>query len=218
MDAAWDRMSADYGERLKLSPDDEHYLELAKQLPATDAPVRLLDLGSGLGYQLDAIFDRLPNVQVQCLDVSAAMLTGLRERLAQHADRIETRQISYVEADLGEDAYDYIISSLTVHHLPRATKLSLFRRIHRALRAEGRYVELDDVATTAQQEAIGIRDYEAHIASREGAVKGEWNHNMNFTVETEKTVLLEAGFSQVEMPWGITYPNGYSRAIFVCAR
>jgi len=41
---------------------------------------------------------------------------------------------------------------------------------------------------------------------------------MNFTVETEKTVLLEAGLSRVEVPWDITYPNGYSRAIFVCAR
>jgi len=218
MDAAWDRMSADYGERLRLSPADEHYHQLAGQLPATEQPLRLLDLGTGLGYQLDAIFERMPNLKVTSLDVSSQMLEKLRARLKPYASQIETRCESYVEADFGEALYHYAISSLTVHHLPRPTKLALFRQIRRALKPGGLYLELDDVATTPEQEAVGTRDYEKFIAQREGGVKGEWNHNMNFTVETECAVLEEAGYSRVEVPWRITYQNGYSRALFVCAK
>ena len=52
MEDALDRMSADNGDRLSLAPTDSHYRALADHIPETRERIRILDLGSGLGYRL----------------------------------------------------------------------------------------------------------------------------------------------------------------------
>jgi tRNA (cmo5U34)-methyltransferase len=163
MEEAWDRMSADYGERLGLAPDGPCYLALAQQIPETTEPIRLLDLGCGLGYELDGIFDRAPAARVTCIDISRKMLDKLEQRLTPFSKQIKLRHESYIDAELDEAAYDFVISSLTVHHLPRHTKLALFRKVRRALVPGGTYVELDDVADP-ERERLGQQWYEEYVA------------------------------------------------------
>jgi tRNA (cmo5U34)-methyltransferase len=217
MDDAWDRMSADYAQRLKLDPSDEHYVALARQIPRTDRALEILDLGSGLGYQLDALMERLGRARFTCLDVSGKMLEGLMARLGRRAQRVTTRKQSYVKADLGDTLWDYVVSSLTVHHLVRPTKLALFGRIHAALKPGGLYVELDDVASPATEKR-SLELYEQHIAGKEGDSIGEWNHNMNLTIPHERELLEQAGFAEVTVPWRNTDDEGFGRAVFVCRK
>ncbi len=218
MEAAWDRMSADYGDRLNLAPSNQCYMELAKGLPQTPRELKILDLGSGLGYQLDQILLRVPNALITCVDMSKNMLTQLVDRLSKYKGQITTQHQSYVGADFGESHFDYVISSKTVHHLQRETKIELFRSIRRALKDRGDYLELDDIMSRKEQEIAAQKEYEKRFSSLEGAATGEWNHNLNCTIETEKKLLEESGFSQVEVPWHEFSDSGYGLAVFVCRK
>jgi tRNA (cmo5U34)-methyltransferase len=211
---AWDRMSADYGERLRLAPRGPCYAALALQIPETAQPIRLLDLGCGLGYELDGIFDRVPAARVTCIDISRKMLDKLAQRLASFSKQIKLRHESYIDAELDEAVYDFVISSLTVHHLPRHTKLALFRKVRRTLVPGGTYVELDDVADP-ERERLGQQWYEEYVAGRDGGERGEWNHNMTLMIPTERALLEESGFADVSVAWTDTNSLGFGRAVFV---
>ncbi len=216
MEAAWDRMSVDYGERLRLSPDRAHYSELAACVPETNAPLRLLDLGCGLGYQLDSIFKRAPNARVLALDVSGKMLAGLRARLSAYTSQIETRQASYVDGEWPDARFDFATAVLTVHHLIRETKLGLYEHIVRGLKPGGRYLQSDEV-NSPEMKRRGRELYESHIEGRPGAARGDWNHNMAFTIENEQALMLEAGFASVEVPWKAVNDAGKGLALFVAS-
>ncbi len=217
MDVAWDRMSLNYSEHTGLRPDDLHYRELANRFPACETPVKVLDLGSGLGFALDGILPRIPNAKVTCLDLSHEMLKKLMDRLRAYSSQIEILQGSYVKAELGSNQYDFVLSAFTVHHLPKPTKLLLFKKIHSALNSGGSYFELDGVASE-EQEKISQEEYVKHIAHRDGAAVGNWNHDMCLTIFNETKLLMDAGFTEVSVPWTDTDQKGSGRAIFVARK
>ena len=134
------------------------------------------------------------------------------ERLSSYRSQITTRKDSYVTADLGTNQFDYIISAFTLHHLPKPTKLSLFRNIHRALKREGYYFELDGVASI-EQERIAQENYAQYVAHREGAELGDWNHDMCLTISNETGLLNASGFYSVDTPWRDVDKDGSGRAI-----
>lgn len=217
MEAAWNRMATDYSEHTELSPSDRHYQELGKLIPASESQLRGLDLGSGLGFALDAILPKIPNARICCLDLSSEMLKGLVGRLERYRTQITPRNESYVKADLGSDQFDFVISAFTVHHLPKQTKLKLFAKIRRALRFGARYFELDGVAS-AERERSAQASYEQHVAHREGADSGEWNHDICLTIAHEMDLLKAAGFSSVTVPWQDVDDEGSGRAIFIAEK
>ena len=217
MDHAWDRMSTDYSAHTELAPTDPHYRALAEQFPETSSPLKIMDLGSGLGFALDAILPKVPNGIVTCLDISSKMLKGLMQRLSAYQDQIVLRNESYVDADLGVGAYDIIISSFTMHHLLEPSKLHVFKNIHAALKDEGQYLELDGVASPAI-ELSAKREYEQFVAQKEGGDRGEWNFDLLLTIANEKALMGQAGFSSVHVPWTDTDDEGWGRAIFVAKK
>jgi hypothetical protein len=104
-----------------------------------------------------------------------------------------------------------------VHHLVDDVKLELFRTIRRGLVDHGLYLELDDVCTEENMHALR-RNFENQAARKEGGTTGEWNQNINVTVETEIALLRKAGFSSVQSPWASLDDNGYGVAVFVCEK
>lgn len=217
MDQAWDRMSADYGARLNLSPESECYLQLAAQVPPSQSELKILSLGTDPGFELDSLLQRVPQARLTCLDVSGKMLERLQQRLAETAGQMETIQASYVNYPIPEESFDLIVSSKTVHHLLDDVKVGLFQAIRQGLSQDGLYLELDDVCTKENMVALR-QNFEQQAGVKEGGDQGEWNQNINVTVERELELLQQAGFSAARSPWSQLNENGYGVAVFVCQK
>lgn len=217
MEAAWDRMSTDYGKHTDLRPTDPHYQKLADLFPATESNITVLDLGSGLGYALDGILPKITNAKITCMDVSTEMLAKLEERLSSFSTQIVTQQGSYVTTEIGQNQYDFVLSAFTVHHLPKPTKLMLFKKIYDVLKDGGSYLELDGVASVEQERSTQER-FQKFVAHREGAEIGNWDFDICLTVANESQLLREAGFSEVSVPWTDTDAEGSGRAVFVAKK
>ena len=132
----------------------EGYLLMARLLP--DDTKTLLDLGCGTGLELDAIFERLPDLCVTGVDMTRAMLDKLREK---HPDKALTLICgSYLDRDFGAGAFDAAVSFETLHHLSGEQKLSLYRAVYASLRAGGAYIEADYMVLTQREEDEALRD------------------------------------------------------------
>lgn len=171
-----------------------HYRWMAELLP--EGITNLLDLGCGTGLELDAIFQRFPDLHVTGLDLSAAMLQKLHEK---HGHRSLTLwQGDYFVHPLGEGAFDCVVSFETLHHFHPEKKLSLFQRICDCLRPGGIYVECDYVAVTDEIEELLHTECERRRV-RDHIPPDTFVHfDTPLTTAHEMALLRAAGFSVVE--------------------
>jgi tRNA (cmo5U34)-methyltransferase len=102
--------------------------------------VRMLDLGAGTGETSRRCLIAHPGANVVALDASEAMLEMAQNVLAHDAEL----RLGRLEDPLPEGRFDLIVSVLAVHHLDRAGKADLFKRVANRLAPGGRFV-LGDV-------------------------------------------------------------------------
>lgn len=178
---------------------DAFYAGLAAPLPATDAPIRVLDLGCGTGLELAGIWARAPRARVTGIDLSAGMLARLRERHAARAAQLELVQGSYLEVPLGEGGFDAAVSAMTLHHLPPPEKLALYARLRAALRPGAPYVEGDYVVSEAEE----ARLLAAFREARRGEAPGAPQRHLDVpaSLATQRELLAGAGFTGFRLCW-----------------
>ncbi len=73
----------------EIGHDYKTYQRAVQPLPQTDQSLKILDLGSGTGLELQYIFERIPNAQVACIDLSEKMLALLAEHYQGHFTQLE---------------------------------------------------------------------------------------------------------------------------------
>jgi tRNA threonylcarbamoyl adenosine modification protein (Sua5/YciO/YrdC/YwlC family) len=112
---------------------------------------RILELGSGTGETAHRLLTRHPDAELVGIDESDGMLTVARARLP--ADRAGLRR-SRLQDPLPGGPFDLVASALCVHHLRATEKRDLFRRIHGALQAGGRFVLADVVVPVDPANAV----------------------------------------------------------------
>jgi release factor glutamine methyltransferase len=108
-----------YGLKFRVTPDvliprpeTEHLVEAALSLTDREAPLRIVDVGTGSGAIAVTLAHALPNVHIRALDISPAALEVAHENAESHgvAERIE-----FVESDLFErisgKSFDIVISN-----------------------------------------------------------------------------------------------------------
>lgn len=172
----------------------EGYREMARLVPPRCG--RLLDLGCGTGLELDEIFRLVPDAAVTGIDLTPAMLDKLRQK---HPDkRLNLLCGDYLRADLGAGAYDCAVSFQTMHHFSHEDKTALYRKIHRALRPGGVYLECDYMVEKQEDEDFHYAENvrlrrEQHIP--EGAF---YHYDTPCTIGNQIRMLETAGFSPVE--------------------
>jgi tRNA (cmo5U34)-methyltransferase len=177
----------------------EGYQKLAELIPAHTA--KILDLGCGTGLELDEIFKRFPHVSVIGIDLTPAMLDMVKQK-HPHKDIVLICG-SYFDIDLGENTFDVAISYQTMHHFSLDEKVGLYRKICKALKPHGLYIEADYMVT---EQAIEdeLRAENTRIRRESNITPVELYHfDIPFTVENQIIIFKKAGFVSVEMVFRI---------------
>jgi len=109
-------------------------------------------------------------------------------------------QGSLLDFPLGEDEYDYAISTLTMHHLPPEEKVRVYKKVRNALRPAGLYIE-GDQSNSPEGEKETLYWFNRWISNLPGGNRAEWNYDITLSVATQNRLLREAGFSDVQLAW-----------------
>ncbi len=110
---------------------------------APSAGERILDLGVGTGTLAIQLKRRCPGANVVGVDIDEQVL-ALAERKATAAGvTIELKNRSADDTGEPSDSFDRVVSSLMVHHLPTATKVSAVKEVFRILRPGGKLLLVD---------------------------------------------------------------------------
>jgi tRNA (cmo5U34)-methyltransferase len=192
----------------------QFYQALCSPIEATDEPLNILDLGVGTGLEIEALLQRAPNALITGVDVSQHMLQLLRKRYAAHMGQITLVTDSYLTMPLGVQAYDYIISAMSVHHLLRAAKCELYAKIHAAVKPGGKYIEGDSVIPLEMENEF-LAEYRESIAGMPPADDGYYHIDIPFSIESQRSLLLEVGFRDFELVWQRDSSAVWNAAVYV---
>jgi tRNA (cmo5U34)-methyltransferase len=197
----------------------ELFTLLTHLLPfSPDAPIRVLDIGSGHGVLAAAVLDAYPNARATGLDLSDAMMEVGRERMARFGDRFHYHFGDVSGGDLPADLpgpFDLVVSSLAIHHVPTETKPAFFANLHRSIADGGCFIDLDNMRTRdavirdlysgardALGDARGPRPQRMQRAEpREPRPEGEGRREFPDAMEDIVAWLREAGFAHVDCLW-----------------
>jgi tRNA (cmo5U34)-methyltransferase len=113
-----------------------------------------LDLGCGDGILGRTLLAERPEAVGVFLDFAPPMLAAARTRLAEDAHRHR-----FIEADLGDAQwtsqiaawapFDIVLSGFAIHHLPDASKRSLYADVFGLLEPGGMFLNLEHVSSVA---------------------------------------------------------------------
>lgn len=178
---------------------DEHMLEhweadyplIAQNLP--EGVKEILDLGCGTGLELDAVFEKFPEVHVTGVDLSWTMLMQL---IQKYADKhISMRCEDYFAAELDPEEYDAVISFESLHHFKPEKKLGLYSKLYQALKPGGVFVLCDYFAWNQEHEDL-LMDTCAQLRARWDIAEDVFVHfDTPLTPEHEMEILEQAGFT-----------------------
>ncbi|MCF7975601.1 MAG: class I SAM-dependent methyltransferase [Phycisphaerae bacterium] len=182
------------------------------QWVSLNTQARVLDLGCGDGLFMQALLKSFTPARIRLVDGSQDMLNAAKERLGEQKS-IEFMQASFqtlLANDSLNEQYDFIYSSLAIHHLRFDEKKKLYGYIYDHLDAGGCFVHYDVVtppserldrcymsmwrqwikghpATENRRELVGIPE----------EYKGNQD-NMPDTLDSQLKALQEIGFKDVD--------------------
>jgi tRNA (cmo5U34)-methyltransferase len=176
------------------------YEAVSSPIEKTDESLHILDLGCGTGLEIGALFQRVPNASITGVDLSKNMLEQLRQRYVAHMSQITLVTDSYLTMPLGTQAYDYVISTMAMHHVLHDAKRELYRKIHAALKPGGKYIEGDSVIPAVMERQF-LAEYHEQVAGMPQAQDGQYHIDIPFSIDTQRSLLLEAGFKDFQVVW-----------------
>jgi RimJ/RimL family protein N-acetyltransferase/ubiquinone/menaquinone biosynthesis C-methylase UbiE len=209
MASFFDKRAPGYNEHMLLDGGINDYIKLGSFIPATQEPFFILDIGCGTGIELSYIWEKAPNAQITCIDLSREMLNLLLEHHQDKTKQITAIQASYFSWEYPEKAFDMVVSSMTMHHFWQDEKVEIYKKIHSTLREGGVYIESDFIvdAPLAEQHRRRYKKILAHISDK--ALPGEYHIDIPFTVKSQKELLGDSGFTLVEvLDEDINHGNG----------
>jgi len=138
-------------------PFRSQFIDITKtfyeQYTSQNSNASVLDLGCGDGLFIQELLKSFTPAKVRLVDGSNEMLDAARDRLAEHADLIYFKA-SFQELlanDPLNELFDFIYSSLAIHHLPFEEKKSLYAYIYNHLSMGGCFVHYDVVVPPSEK-------------------------------------------------------------------
>jgi len=107
----------------------------------------MLDLGCGDGLFVHELFKDNPDLEATLVDASDEMLAAARRRLERHAAThfVKASFQELLADDPSDETFDFILSSLAIHHLDPDQKETLFRYVFSHLNPGGFFLIIDVV-------------------------------------------------------------------------
>lgn len=202
---------------IKTPIDFEMYKCAVKPIKKSDKEINILDLGCGTGLEIEHMFERVPNANITCIDKSTKMLENLKTKYRKKLRQIKTICHSYIDWEYPKETFDYVFSSLTMHHFKEDVKLGIYKNILNTLKPGGEYIEYDFIVDKMMMQQYLAR-YE-RISKRllDEKYSGYYHIDIPFTVELQKKLLKKTGFKDVLVFHEDIKPSG-SNAILVAAK
>jgi SAM-dependent methyltransferase len=177
---------------------------------------RVLDVGTGPGLIASRVLDAYPAARAVGLDVSEPMRDVAQQRMAGYGERFTFVLADFVEGDLPPEArgaFDVVVSSRAIHHIPAELKRRLYRAIFSTLNPGGCFLNLDSVGPADAGLRPVFRAASARLAGHTPELSaGRLPGHYYDSVEDHLRFLREAGFSLVDCFWkrlGLALVGGY---------
>jgi tRNA (cmo5U34)-methyltransferase len=182
----------------------EFYRLTAEILPR-NSECKLLDLGCGTGLELDYYFKINPTAKVTGVDLAPGMLNRLREKFRDK--EIALIRGSYFDVPFGSDIFDAAVSVESLHHFTVEEKIPLYKKLRKALKANGYFILTDYFALSDEEEVLHRKEL-LRLRKEQGISGNEiYHYDTPLTVQHEIECLISARFSSVEVlsKWGATH-------------
>jgi len=177
---------------------ESYYEFLAKPLEGQSQPIQILDLGCGTGLEFPYLLQAAPHASITGMDLSAGMMQEGAKAHKGLEDRITWKQASYVTDDLGHQAYEVVISSMTMHHFFVLEKRKIYQKIYAAVKPGGMYIE-GDYMVSPEMEMEALAYYFEQAGDLKEADKGKFHLDIPFTVDKQVMLLKSVGFDSVRV-------------------
>jgi tRNA (cmo5U34)-methyltransferase len=185
-----------------------------RHFPGSRQNNMLLDLGCGDGIVTQELLSMDTSISATLIDGSDDMLNKARERLKGFSN-IKYIQASFqemLERDIPKQDFDFIVSSLAIHHLTMNEKRDFFRLIYSHMKAGGYFMNIDVLLAPTddldqwymklweewmdeKKTAIGIEnDPSRNIIQR----YKEGDENKPDTLDDQLNALREIGYKNVD--------------------
>ena len=176
---------------------EDYYDSLSSPMGEGKNKIKVLDIGCGTGLELEGIFKRNPEAEIDVIDMSEEMLTILKEKYKDKLNQIKIIQGSYLTIPFNQNYYDYVIASMTIHHFTAEEKARLYKKINSALINGGKYIEGDYYMASKEEEEKCLDFYYDAINKIPKDQKHLYHIDIPFTLETENELLKVGGFTNI---------------------
>ena len=175
-----------------------------------EAPLRVLDIGTGHGVFAAAVLDAFPGSAAIGLDISDAMMEEGRQRMARFGDRFRYHLGDFADGSLPADLpgpFDVTVSSRAIHHITTDAKRRLFGEIYRRTANGGCFFDLDNMRPRDPFLAERYRAIpDPGAAPRQPRLEGQaprtgGGREHPDPVNEQLALLREVGFAHVDCVW-----------------
>ncbi len=130
---------------------------LYRHLVTGERSRRILDLGCGDGLMVQELLTVDASIEATLIDASQEMLDAAAKRLArfEKAHWINASFQDLLTKDPLRDTFDFILSSLAIHHLIMAEKEALFEFAYRHLNPGVIFLVIDVVLSPTDDSGMG---------------------------------------------------------------
>ena len=170
------------------------YRRLGEMIPHNVRDI--LDLGCGMGLEIEEIYKRFPDVYITGIDMSREMLDRLEEKFKNK--NLELFCVDYFRKILPEESFDVVVAVETLHHFPWERKRGLYEKLYKTLRRGGMFIEVDYIACCEEEEEL-LRDTMEIIRTKWHPDSEYIHFDIALTANREMGIMRMAGFEETEL-------------------